>query len=165
MERTTGLGATPEIEGIADQLHHAHEGEPWHGPSVTKVLENVTAAEAATRPIVGAHTIWELVDHVSTWNEVVAMRLAGVNPRVPQEWNFPATPRPTAAAWKVSRTRLARTQARFRAAVVAVPEAKLARRRPNTTTTWYVLIHGQVQHQLYHAGQMALMKRGLGKGS
>ena len=155
----------PEKRRLLDLIDRAWRAKAWHGPALLEVLKDVTPAMAAKRVVKGAHTIWELVDHVATWNEVVAMRLAGVNPRVPQEWNFPATPRPTAAAWKVSRSRLARTQARFRAAVVAFPEAKLARRRPGTTTTWYVLIHGQVQHQLYHAGQMALMKRGLGKGS
>ena len=154
-----------EKKRTLELLDRAYRAQAWHGPALLETLAGVGAALAAKRPLKGAHTIWELVDHVATWNEVVAMRLAGKNPKVPPEWNFPATPRPTPAAWKASRARLARSQAKFRNAVVAFPEARLGRRRPGTSSTWYVLIHGEVQHQLYHAGQMALLKRGLGKGS
>lgn len=155
----------PEKRRLLDLIDRAWRAEAWHGPALLEVLKGVTPAMAAKRLVKGAHTIWELADHVATWNEVVAMRLAGKNPPVPPEWNFPATPRPTAAAWKATLRRLARSQARFRAAVTVFPEARLGRRRPRTKSTWYVLIHGQVQHQLYHAGQMALLKRGMGKGS
>ena len=155
----------PEKGRLLDLIDRAWRANAWHGPALLEVLEGITPAMAAKRVVKGAHTIWELVDHVATWNEVVAMRLAGKSPKVPPEWNFPATPRPTPAAWKASRARLARSQVKFKNAVLAFPEAKLGRRRPGTSSTWYVLIHGEVQHQLYHAGQMALMKRGLGKGS
>lgn len=152
-----------EKRRLLDLIDRAWRAKAWHGPALLEVLAGVTPAMAAKRLVKGAHTMWELVDHVATWNEVVAMRLSGQSPPVPDEWNFPATPRPTSGAWAATRRRLARSQAKFRAAVMAFPEARLGRRRPGTQGTWYVLIHGQVQHQLYHAGQMALLKRGMGK--
>jgi uncharacterized damage-inducible protein DinB len=119
---------------------------------------------AAKRLVPGAHTIWELVEHVATWNEIVARRLAGESPPQPTaSANFPRTPRPTPAAWKATLARLAASQRRFRSAVVKFPEAQLGRMRSASSSPWYVLIHGQVQHQLYHAGQIAMLRRGLGK--
>jgi uncharacterized damage-inducible protein DinB len=58
---------------------------------------------------------------------------------------------------------LARSQKQFRTAVEAFPVAMLGRKRPKLDHTWNVLIHGQIQHQLYHAGQIAIMRRGMGK--
>jgi hypothetical protein len=58
-----------ETERIRDQLHRAFAGDAWHGPSVLEILENVTASQAATRPIAGAHSIWELVLHIKAWND------------------------------------------------------------------------------------------------
>ncbi len=146
-----------------DLLDRAYRAEAWHGPALLECLNGVSAAIAAKRPMKGAHTIWELVDHVASWNEIVAQRLSGEKPAVTPEWNFPLTPRPTPAAWKTTLRRLARSQVKFRAAVVGFPVAKLGRRRPGTTASWNVLIHGQIQHQLYHAGQIAMLRRGLGR--
>lgn len=154
-----------EKKRILDLIDRAYRAEAWHGPSLLEALEGVTPAMAAKRVVKGAHTIWELAEHVATWNEVVAERLAGKSPAVAPEYNFPPSPKPTPAAWKSTKARLARSQAKFRAAVAAFPEAKLGKRRPGQGSTWYVLIHGEIQHQLYHAGQITLMKRGLGKGS
>jgi uncharacterized damage-inducible protein DinB len=146
-----------------DLLDRAYRAEAWHGPSLLETLAGVSSALAAKRPLKGAHTIWELVNHVASWNEIVALRLAGEKPKVTPEWNFPPMPKPTPAAWKAAQARLARAEAKFRKAVIGFPAAKLGRKRPGTTSTWNVLIHGQIQHQLYHAGQIAMLRRGLGK--
>jgi len=147
-----------------DLLDRAYRAQAWHGPALLETLAGVNAATAAKRVVKGAHTIWELVDHVGTWNEVVAARLTGGEPASPPPgMNFPKTPRPTDAGWKKSLARLAESQRKFRAAVAKFPEAKLGRVRPKTNATWNVLIHGQIQHQLYHAGQIALLRRAMGK--
>src|SRR6266516_3417534 len=120
----------------------------------------MNAAMAAKRVMKGAHTAWELVDHLASWNEVVALRLSGTPPQITPEMNFPKTPRPTPGAWKKTLARLTASQRKFRAAVARFPESKLGRRRAGTNSTWNVLIHGQIQHQLYHAGQIAMLRRG-----
>ena len=153
-----------EMTRTLDLLDRAYKEEAWHGPSLSETLAGVNAKLAAKRPLKGAHTIWEIVDHVASWNEIVALRLAGEKPHVSPGWNFPPMPkRATPAAWKASLRRLGRAEAQFRAAVAAFPGRKIGRRRPGTTSTWNVLIHGQIQHQLYHAGQIAMLRRGLGK--
>jgi uncharacterized damage-inducible protein DinB len=151
-----------EKRRLLDLLDRAHRAKAWHGPALLESLAGVTPAMAAKRVVKGAHTIWDLVEHVATWNDAVALRLSGGVPQVTPETNFPKLSRPTPAAWKKSLRRLAASQRRFRNAVAKFPEARLGRKRPGTPTTWYVLIHGQIQHQLYHAGQIAMLRRGMG---
>jgi uncharacterized damage-inducible protein DinB len=153
----------PEKKRTLELLDRAFRAKAWHGPSLLETLEGVNAATAAQRVVKDAHTIWELVDHVASWNVIVAERLAGKKPHISPDLNFPPTPRPTPAAWKKSLARLAASQRRFRAAVAKFPERQLGRIRPGTKTSWNVLIHGQMQHQLYHAGQIAMLRRGMGK--
>ena len=148
---------------ILDTLDRAFRARAWHGPAMLETLDGVGAALAARRVKRGVHSIWELVEHVATWNEVVADRLARKAPRMTPEYNFPPVTRTTPAAWKATRRRLARSQARFRRAVARFPIARLGRRRPKIDQTWSVLIHGQIQHQLYHAGQIAMLRRALGR--
>ncbi len=152
-----------EKRRLLDLLDRSYRAQAWHGPALLESLAGVTPAMAAKRVVKGAHTIWELVEHVAFWNDAVALRLAGGKPAVTPETNFPKQPRPTPAAWKKSLRRLAASQRRFRTAVAKFPEKQLGRVRPGVKSTWYVLIHGQIQHQLYHAGQVALLRRGLGK--
>ena len=152
-----------ERKRTLELLDRAYRAKAWHGPALLETLDGVDAAMAATRVVKGAHTIWELVDHIASWNAIVAERLAGRSPQVSPELNFPRTPQPTAAAWKKSLARLAASQRKFRAAVAKFPERQVGRIRPGTKTSWNVLIHGQMQHQLYHAGQIAMLRRGMGK--
>ena len=152
-----------ERQRILDLLDRAYRANAWHGPALLETLDGVKAPLAAKRPPRAAHSIWELVEHIATWNDVVARRLSGEIPTVSDEMNFPRARKPTPAAWKASLRRLARTHARFRREVARFPIAKLGRKRPRVDQTWNVLIHGQIQHMLYHAGQIAMLRRLLGK--
>jgi uncharacterized damage-inducible protein DinB len=152
-----------EKKRTLELLDRAYRAKAWHGPALLETLDGVDASMAARRVVKGAHTIWELVDHLGSWNAIVAERLAGKTPQVTPDMNFPRTPSPTAAAWKKSLARLAASQRKFRAAVAKFPESQLGRIRPGTKTSWNVLIHGQMQHQLYHAGQIAMLRRGMGQ--
>jgi len=152
-----------EKKRTLELLDRAYRAGAWHGPALLETVKGVTPAMAAKRVVKEAHTIWELVDHLGSWNAIVAERLAGRPPEVTPELNFPRTPPPTAAAWRKSLARLAASQRKFRAAVAKFPEAQLGRIRPGTKTSWNVLIHGQIQHQLYHAGQIAMLRRGMGR--
>ena len=152
-----------ERQRILDLVDRAYRAKAWHGPSMLEALEGVSSVMAARRLKRGMHSIWELVEHVASWNEIVARRLAGELPRVTAEMNFPPVAKTTPAAWKATKRRLARTHARFRREVAAFPVKKLGRRRPRTDQSWNVLIHGQIQHVLYHAGQITMLRRAFGR--
>jgi uncharacterized damage-inducible protein DinB len=149
---------------LEEQLRRALEGEAWHGPSVLESLAGVSAEEAAARPIAGAHSIWELVLHLGGTYGLVLRRLAGDGrPMTPVE-DWPPCAPATEESWRKAVEDLAKLDQELRAAVRAFPEERLdqplVRESPYTAYTQFI---GVTQHNLYHAGQIALLKRALGK--
>ena len=151
-----------EAQRIDDQLKRTFEGDAWHGPALLEVLENVTAEQAAVRPIPGAHTIWELVHHIAAWEEVVSRRLDG-EPwmEYPVEKDWPPVRDEKAASWDDALGRLANARSQLRETVTAASETRLAEIVPNADYSFYVLVHGTIQHGLYHAGQIVMLKKAL----
>ncbi len=152
-----------ERQRTLDLIDRAYRAKAWHGPSMLEALDGVSSVMAAKRLKRGMHSIWALVEHVASWNEIVAKRLAGQPVQVTPELNFPPVTKTSPAAWKATKRRLARTHARFRREVARFPVKKLGRRRPRIDHSWNVLIHGQIQHVLYHAGQITMLRRAFGK--
>jgi uncharacterized damage-inducible protein DinB len=150
-----------EIDRILDQLKRAYEGGAWHGPSVKEVLKSVTAAQAHQRPLAGAHTIWELVHHIAVWEDVGRRRLEGDPAEVPisspEDW--PPADDATDAAWEKAKAALDRSHQALVGAISRVPESRLDQPILEGKSTVYVTLHGVVQHDLYHAGQIAILKK------
>ncbi len=149
-----------EIKRINGQLRRAFEGEAWHGPSLRELLDGVTAETAAAKPLPAAHSIWELVLHIAGWENVVRRRLAGeVLPDLADEENFPAIQNPSEAAWQQTLQELARNHHALREAIAKLDDAQLAESVPGKSYSVYGMLHGVIQHDLYHAGQIALLKK------
>jgi uncharacterized damage-inducible protein DinB len=149
-----------EIERIADQLRRAHEGEAWHGPALSETLKGVTAEAAARRPIASAHSIWEIVLHVAVWESVVRRRLSGeVIGDLPPEQDWPAVDDKSETAWTQARADLDRAHAELQKALTRLTDRQLAEAVPGPGYSVYYMIHGTVQHALYHAGQIALLQK------
>jgi uncharacterized damage-inducible protein DinB len=148
-----------ECDRIADQLYRGVEGDAWHGPPVRALLADVTAETAAARPIAGAHSIWELVLHMTAWADIARRRVAGevVEPTDVEDW--PPVGPVSAAAWSEAVAAVERSHGELRRAALALGESHLEDRTPGKPHTLYVLLHGLLQHTLYHAGQIAILKR------
>ena len=150
-----------ERDRIRDQLHWAARGEAWHGPSVAEVLAGVTAQAAAARPISGAHTIAELLEHLSAWTRVVLRRLDGERlDSLPDAEDFPRRTL-TAGEWEQAQRHFFEAQDRLEQAVGRLADAQLDAIVPGKDYSMYVMLHGVAQHLLYHAGQMAVLKKAL----
>jgi hypothetical protein len=153
-----------ETARIAEQLRRSLEGPAWHGPSLLEVLEGVTPRQAAAKPIAGWKSIWDLVLHAIVWQDAVRAHLAGRWPVIkiggPKDW--PAPPRPTEAAWRAAVAKLTRSGRALVLAAKAFPDAKLDRPLREGASSAYVQLHGAVQHNLWHAGEMAALKRAQG---
>ncbi|MFW6078135.1 MAG: DinB family protein [Gemmatimonadota bacterium] len=152
--------ATSEVERIRRQLRNAFEGGAWHGPAVWEILGDVTAEEAAGRPLADAHSVWEIVLHVATWLDAVRRRLGG-EAYVPSEAeNWPSVPEETSdAAWAGARDRLSAAYEALRQALEDVGDADLDRPVAGQAYDVYFMLHGVVQHTLYHAGQLMILKK------
>lgn len=148
-----------ETKRIADQLHRAYAGGAWHGPALRELLRGVSARQAAARPLRGAHTIWELVLHIAAWKGAVLRRMQGKGTQLSPAQNFPRMPAATAANWKRTLDALRTAQHDLHRAVSALPDSRLKQRVPGKRYSLYFMLHGLVQHDLYHAGQIALLKK------
>jgi uncharacterized damage-inducible protein DinB len=152
-----------EAARIADQLRRAFDGEAWHGDSLFEILEGVAAGRAAARPMAGAHTIWELVLHVAAWDGAVLRRLGGAAVELSDAENFPPVRDTSEAAWRLALAQVRRGHEELVAAVASLPDSRLEDMVPGKEGahyTFYYMLHGVVQHELYHAGQIALLKKG-----
>lgn len=151
-----------EATRIADQLRRAFDGDAWHGDSVFEILQGVTAAQAAARPIKNAHSIWELVLHITAWDGAVQRRLGGSAVELSDTENFPSVRDTTEAAWRKTLKELRRVHEELVKTVAALPDSRLDQIVPGKQGahyTLYYMLHGVVQHELYHAGQIALLKK------
>lgn len=149
-----------EMERLRDQLRRSIEGSAWHGPALREVLAGVTAEAAAARPIEAAHSIWELVLHVSAWQDAVRRRLASdaaIELTPAEDW--PTVSDSSPSTWQKALDGLERMYLELERDLAALDDRVLDRPVPGMGYNVYVMLHGVVQHNLYHAGQIALLKK------
>ena len=152
-----------EIDRILDQLQRTFAGNAWHGPSIKELLNGLTAEQAHARPLPNAHSIWELVHHIAVWEDVGRRRLEGDPAEVPisspEDW--PPTEDASDAAWERAKAAFERGHQALVEAISHVPEARLDEPILEGKSSVYVTLHGVIQHDLYHAGQIAILKKAL----
>src|SRR5450755_3226382 len=152
-------GVVSEAARIADQLRRAFDGSAWHGPALLELLEDVDAATAAAEPLPDVHSIWELVLHVAVWDDAALRRLDGKKWQPTGLANFPAVTKPSEAAWRRAVAAAKRSHDRLVKTVAALPDSRLGDRVPGKRYDFYHMLHGIAQHELYHAGQIAILKK------
>ncbi len=157
--KTKTTGKTSEGARIADQLRRAFYGSAWHGPALLELLEEVDAPTAAAKPVPNVHSIWELVLHVAAWDRAALRRLDGEKCQPTGTANFPLVIKATAAEWRKAVAATKRTHDTLVKTVAALPEARFKDRVPGKRYDFYHMLHGIAQHELYHAGQIAILKK------
>lgn len=155
-----------DLELIVDQLDREHAGDAWHGTPLNQLLADVDEVQAAWRPFEGVQTIWELVLHMTAWKTEVRRRLGGAPAGAPPEGDWPPAPAPDARGWRQAVARLDEAHRALVGAIPRLPPASLHAptndprvRETGQGVTHYVLLHGIVQHDVYHSGQIALLKK------
>lgn len=149
-----------EAAHIADQLRRAFDGNAWHGPALRELLEDVNATMAAARPLPTIHSIWELVLHVAVWDGAASRRLRGEKYQPTGLANFPLVPMfSTERAWRKAVADAKRTHDALVKTVAALPDSRLRDRVPGKRYDFLHMLHGVVQHELYHTGQIAILKK------
>jgi len=151
-----------EVQRILDQMDRAFSGDAWHGPSLMLLLDGLVAENASKHPIGGAHSIWELVHHLGAWHKIVHQRLRGEPVEVTSETDWPPVWDASEVAWKRAVESLAESYSRLRKSVEGLQVDQLEEKPAGNKYSRYLTLHGIVQHDLYHAGQIALLKKALG---
>lgn len=151
---------TIQTESLADLLERTFRGGAWHGPSVEEALAGVDAAAAAARPLAGAHTIWEIVHHLTVWNEVPRRRIDGERlVDLPAGRDWPPAGDVSDAAWRAALAALEESHAALHARVRELSDAQLDEPVAGSDPTVRGMLLGILQHNAYHAGQIAILKK------
>ena len=157
-----------EVDRLADLVERVLEGDPWHGPDVVSLLHGVAAHDAAATTVPGAHSIWELVVHMTGWAREVSARLGGAPAGEPEAGDWPVVDDGGEAAWTAALTALVESHRALAAAIRAAGDSVLERpiadhrdAAAGVGLSCYLTLHGLVHHTAYHAGQIALLKRAL----
>jgi uncharacterized damage-inducible protein DinB len=143
---------------LSDAIARAVSGPIWHGPSLTDLVGDVSAEDAAAHPIAGAHSIWELVLHMASWAEIVRARL--IDASTPEE-DWPPLAEATPEHWRDAVERLKAAHRELADDVLALDDARLFERVSGRDYTALTMLHGVVEHDAYHGGQIAVLKRAL----
>ena len=149
-------------EKLAKHIHRTFKGPMWHGPALAQVLEGFTHDQAAARPIAGAHSVWELVLHVTAWAEISRARIKGqrlADPSAEEDWP-PAGPADS-AEWRRALERLSESHRALSADVRGLSDVALDAKVGELEYTVDVLLHGIVEHGTYHGGQIALLRKAI----
>lgn len=151
----------PEIQLLLDLIDQAFDKRSWHGTNLRGSVRGVTAAAAAWRPAEGRHSIWEMVLHAAYWKYVVRRRLTGEKrgsfPLKGSNWFTP--PEATEAAWKDAVALLVDTHKSLRQVIAELDPRDLQKKAAGSKETNAYVITGIAAHDLYHAGQIQVLKR------
>ncbi len=157
-----------EITRILDQLKRAHDGDAWYGPSVRGALEGVTAQMAVARPRSNAHSICDIVLHITAWTREVTRRLRTGSAQDPTDGDWPASTVAGERDWRAVLAELDKANEELQTVVAALDQAQLDERIGDVRdralgsgVSRYVTLHGLAQHHAYHAGQISLVKKAL----
>jgi hypothetical protein len=154
--------ARAAVASLLDQLDEAYDRQSWHGPNLRGSLRGVNADRAGWRPAPGRHNVWEIAVHAAYWKYAATRRLTGEKrgafPRKGSNW-FPSPTPPTDVRWREDVRLLGDCHRRLRDVVAGLTDADLRRRVPGGKETVGRLVRGIAAHDLYHAGQIQLLKR------
>ncbi|HSB70112.1 MAG TPA: DinB family protein [Candidatus Methylomirabilis sp.] len=152
----------PEIGLLLRMLDEGYEKKAWHGPNLRGSVRGLDVQEAAWRPAPARHNIWEIVVHAAYWKYIVLRRLRGERkgsfPLTGSNW-FVRPVSPTPQAWRGDLALLGDMHRQMRAAVAALGSRDLQAIPPGSKVSNLTLISGIAAHDVYHAGQIQLLKR------
>jgi hypothetical protein len=151
-----------EITQLLAIIDRGYNKRSWHGTNLRGSIRGLSLDQAAWRPAPGRHSIWEIVVHAAYWKYAVWRRLTGERrgsfPLKGSNW-FVRPEKGSRTQWLEDVALLEETHRNLRAAIARLPAGALGRTAPNSTITNFDLIAGIAAHDLYHAGQIQLLKR------
>jgi uncharacterized damage-inducible protein DinB len=145
-----------EIERILDQLNRSWGGPSWTGVDIQPLLDGISDDQARAHPLPNAHSILELTAHMTTWMNAVAARLGGETRELTPEEDWRDV---TQLTWSAAITEMENAQSHLSDVIARLTPDDLDKKVAGRKYTIYVMLHGVIQHNLYHAGQIGLLKK------
>ena len=147
---------------LARQLRQTVAGPMWHGPSISEALSGVTYVAANSRPIPGAHSIWELALHIASWADIARTRLGPTAMRDPiRSKDWPPVPNPSPATWRQSVELIESSYDALATQVASLSPDDLNRIVPGRDYTVETMLRGVIEHGTYHGGQIVILRKAL----
>jgi uncharacterized damage-inducible protein DinB len=143
-------------ERMVLQLQLNFDGKAWHGTPLRRMVDGIGEGMANLRRIPNARTIAELLAHVTAWIEIVQRRLAGERFEVTPEIDFPSV---EGVKWSDAVSRLELAHDKLLETVGAMSDSDFEATVPDKNYTAGSMLHGLINHNAYHAGQIALLKK------
>lgn len=155
--------ANTQVQRVIAEMKFAFEGdetgENRFQPAIWPLLANVDVKRAMHRPIPEGHNIWELVLHLITWKRYITVRFQDEQMTVTPDMDWPTLPTPTETAWQAAKDELLRAHHEMIAAAEPLTDDMLDAPAANGKVARYGIFHGIIQHDQYHGGQIALLKK------
>ena len=148
-----------EVERIEDQFNRAFAGDAWYGDSLREILADVTAEKAVARPVSEVHSILEIVLHLTFTQEVMRRRIEGEAVAIVGAEDLFFIDQAGQAEWKDALDKLEASHRRLRRVIRNLREEDLHGKVIDQEYSVYFLLEGLIQHLIYHAGQIALLKK------
>ncbi len=148
-----------EIQNIQRLLKNTFDGAAWHGPAVFKVIQDIDF-RLAFMEFDNIHSIAELVDHMTSWRIFAIERLKGnTSFEVSQENDWRRFTRKDESHWLEIKDKLLASQEAMLAVLEKTYDSKLSDLVEGKAYDFYTMLHGVIQHDIYHAGQISLLKK------
>jgi hypothetical protein len=150
-----------EAQRISKLFSDLYNGNPLTCIKLSDLLEGITAAQAASRPIASANTIWQLVQHCEGWRENVIKKLNGANFKSPED-NYLSNPQDTSEeAWSLLLDNLKKTENDWERFLISYEDKILYEgyKASDNEFTNYEVVHGILHHDNYHFGQISMLKK------
>lgn len=149
-----------EIKRIIGELKNIHDGDAWHGPSLTESLKDITPEQAAVKPVKDAHSIWEIVSHIAGWENVFRRSLEGEQEiNEPEEGDFPPAKDVSEKAWVQTLSKLNGEHEKPLNVISTLSDSALDELVIGEEYTVRFLLRSVIRHHVYHVGQIGLLRK------
>jgi uncharacterized damage-inducible protein DinB len=148
-----------EINSYISEFETVYNGEPWYGKSLMEVINTAVPKDVFKKQKSDGHSAYEITHHLYAWRNLLAKRLKGDNVSIEvnskEDW-APLPKEQTVAAWKELIKKLGQNQQELIAALTKLNDEDLDKDLANTSNSLRTFLNGQIQHDIYHIGQVAL---------
>lgn len=150
------MKGTPRISKLFNDLYN---GSPWLGVNCVETLNKISAEQASKRIAEGRNSIWEITNHVIQWRLNVLRRVQGEVIVSPDHNYMLPVENTSESAWKNTMEALTVSQEKWLEFLKKFDENEFSRKYPNNQMTYYEHIHGILQHDAYHLGQIVFLEK------